>query len=152
MCTRTGPRRLAFVPRPRRRAGGRGKLSTCDVQVRMRAGLRAFVLGQQWPTPREYVFDVTSGGQRSSPWPCNSVEVEMKFHSQVQGPFSFCTYCENALNQPISNYPSYVLSFLDKSYEHEDELYKLPFNSFTPKSDQVQISPAASPVILQHTV
>ena len=28
----------------------------------------------------------------------------------------------------------------------------LPFNPFTPKSDQVQISPVASPVILHHTV
>ena len=29
---------------------------------------------------RKYIFDVTSIGQRSSPWPCNSVKVEIKFH------------------------------------------------------------------------
>ena len=26
-------------------------------------------------SPRKYVFDVTSVGQLSSPWPCNSVKV-----------------------------------------------------------------------------
>ena len=31
-------------------------------------------------TPRKYVFDVTSVCQRSSPWTCNSVKVEIKFH------------------------------------------------------------------------
>ena len=31
-------------------------------------------------TPRKYVFDVTSVGQRSSPWTCNSMKVEIKFH------------------------------------------------------------------------
>ena len=30
------------------------------------------------------VFDVTSTGQRWSPWPCNSVEVEMKFHLECE--------------------------------------------------------------------
>ena len=30
--------------------------------------------------PRKYVFDVTSVGQRSSPWTCNSVKVEKKIH------------------------------------------------------------------------
>ena len=30
-------------------------------------------------TPRKYVFDVTSVGQRSLPWTCNSVKVEIKF-------------------------------------------------------------------------
>ena len=32
------------------------------------------VIGKQSsPTPRKYVFDVTSIGQRSSPWTCNPV-------------------------------------------------------------------------------
>ena len=33
-------------------------------------------------------FDVTSIVQRSSPWPCNSVEVEMKFHLECKFHFS----------------------------------------------------------------
>ena len=36
-------------------------------------------------TPRKYVFDVTSVGQRSS-WTCNSVKVEIKLHLE-------CKYC-----------------------------------------------------------
>ena len=36
-----------------------------------------------------YVFDVTSDGQRSLPWPCNSVKVDTTFAvSRVQAPFS----------------------------------------------------------------
>ena len=35
-------------------------------------------------TPRKYVHDVTSVGQRSSPWTCNSVEVETKFHLECK--------------------------------------------------------------------
>ena len=35
-------------------------------------------------TTRKYVFDVTSIGQRSSPWTCNSVKVEMKFHLECK--------------------------------------------------------------------
>ena len=35
-------------------------------------------------TPRKYVFDVTSVGQRSSPWTCNSVKVEIKFHLECK--------------------------------------------------------------------
>ena len=34
-------------------------------------------------TPRNYVFDVTSAGQRSSPWPCKSVKVEIIFFSSA---------------------------------------------------------------------
>ena len=49
-----------------------------------------------WKTPRTYVFDVTSVGQRkyvfyftsigqrSSPWTCNSVKVEKKFHLEYK--------------------------------------------------------------------
>ena len=36
------------------------------------------------PTSRIYVFDVTSVGQRSSPWLCNSVKVEIKFHLECK--------------------------------------------------------------------
>ena len=35
-------------------------------------------------TPEKYVFDVTSVGQRSSPWTCNSVKVEIKFHLECK--------------------------------------------------------------------
>ena len=35
-------------------------------------------------TPRKYVFDVTSIGQRSSPWTCNSVKAEIKFHLECK--------------------------------------------------------------------
>ena len=35
-------------------------------------------------TPRKYVFDVTSIGQRSSLSTCNSVKVEMKFHLECK--------------------------------------------------------------------
>ena len=35
-------------------------------------------------TPRKYEVDVTSIGQRSSPWTCNSVKVEIKFHLECK--------------------------------------------------------------------
>ena len=35
-------------------------------------------------TSRKYVFDVTSVGQRSSPWTCNPVKVEVKFHLECK--------------------------------------------------------------------
>ena len=35
-------------------------------------------------TPRKYVLDVTSVGQRSSPWTCSSVKIEMKFHLECK--------------------------------------------------------------------
>ena len=38
-------------------------------------GTRVTSVGQ-----RKCIFDVTSNGQRSSPWSCNSVNVEIKFH------------------------------------------------------------------------
>ena len=38
-------------------------------------------------TPRNYVFDVTSLGQRSSPWTCNSVKAEITFHLEYKLPF-----------------------------------------------------------------
>ena len=53
-------------------------------------------------------------------------------------------------------------TWLFTAYSYERWLYyqfwvislngRMYFNPFTPKSDQVQISPAASPVILHHTV
>ena len=42
-------------------------------------------------TPWKYVFDITSIGQRSSPWTWNSVKVELKCHLMHQAPFSLCT-------------------------------------------------------------
>ena len=47
-------------------------------------------LGQ---TPRKYVFDVTSVGQRSSPWQCNSVKVEVKFHLESE----ICFVCAQVI-------------------------------------------------------
>ena len=35
-------------------------------------------------TPRKYVFDVTSVGQRSSPWTCNSVKIEIKIRPKCK--------------------------------------------------------------------
>ena len=35
-------------------------------------------------TSRKYIFDVTSVGQRSSPWTCNPVKVEVKFHLECK--------------------------------------------------------------------
>ena len=40
--------------------------------------------GEVVRTPRKYVFDVTSIGQRLSPWPCNSVKFQMKFHLECK--------------------------------------------------------------------
>ena len=35
-------------------------------------------------TAWKYVFDVTSVGQRSSPWTCDLVKVELKFHLECK--------------------------------------------------------------------
>ena len=35
---------------------------------------------KRWSPPPAHDTDVTSAGQRSSPWPCNSVKVEITFH------------------------------------------------------------------------
>ena len=42
----------------------------------------------QRTTPRKYVFDVTSVGQRSSPWTCKLSESRDKISPRVQVPFS----------------------------------------------------------------
>ena len=39
------------------------------------------------PTPRKYVSDVTSTGQRSSPSPCNSMKVGINFHVECKRRF-----------------------------------------------------------------
>ena len=41
---------------------------------------------------RKYVFDVTSAGQRSSPWPCKLGESRYKISPPVQAPLSLCTF------------------------------------------------------------
>ena len=46
--------------------------------------LPSWVWFRVWFTPWKFVFDITSIGQRLSPWPCNSVEVEMKFHLECK--------------------------------------------------------------------
>ena len=35
-------------------------------------------------TPRKYLLDITSVGQHSSPWTCNSVKAEIKFHLECK--------------------------------------------------------------------
>ena len=49
-------------------------------------------------TPRKYVFDVTSVGQRSSPWTCNSVKVEMNFTASASSIFLVHNlYCDKCI-------------------------------------------------------
>ena len=66
----------------------------CDVCVvfctRLSEKRTIFLIGvkcrfryDQW-TPRKYVFNVISVGQRSSQWTCNSVKVEIKFHLECK--------------------------------------------------------------------
>ena len=47
-------------------------------------GQRKYVFDVTSVGQRKYVFDVTSVGQRSSPWTCNSVKVEIKFHLECK--------------------------------------------------------------------
>ena len=42
--------------------------------------IRGPIWGHMPMTPPKYVFYVIFIGQRSSPWSCNSVKVEIKFH------------------------------------------------------------------------
>ena len=42
------------------------------------------VQSRQWCTTEIYVFDVTSVAQRSSPWACDSVKIEIKFHLECK--------------------------------------------------------------------
>ena len=51
-------------------------------------------------TPRQYVYDVTSTGQRLSPWPCNSVKVERKLQSSLCTTYVATNLCsmKTALN------------------------------------------------------
>ena len=35
-------------------------------------------------SPRKYVLNVTSLGERSSPWTCNSMKDEIKFHLECK--------------------------------------------------------------------
>ena len=55
-------------------------------------------------TPRKYVFDVTSVGPRSSPWPCNSIKVEIKCHVYCTFRFHTIPVPVNAFNFLISKY------------------------------------------------
>ena len=62
--------------------------------------------GRWWKcTPRKYVFDVTSIGQRSSPWTCSS-ESRDKCSPRVLAPLSKCTtyVATIAFNEPIWKY------------------------------------------------
>ena len=79
-------------------------------------------------TAQKYVLDVTSG-QRLSPWPC---KVTIWRASSVFLVHNFMLRLTLA--------KCWVLGQV------------LTFNPFTPKSDQFQISPAASPEIWHHTV
>ena len=48
------------------------------------AGLAEVILSLVFPTPRKYVFDVTSVGQCSSPWTCKLSESRDKFHLECK--------------------------------------------------------------------
>ena len=50
----------------------------------------SLLAGYSETTPRKYAFDVTSVGQRSSPWTWNSVKVEIKFHLECKLHFPKC--------------------------------------------------------------
>ena len=56
-------------------------------------------------TPRKYVFDVTSVGQRSSPWTCNSVKVDIKFHLECKLHFPSAQFVATiiACNEHVCN-------------------------------------------------
>ena len=54
-------------------------LATCHSRYRS-ATPRNCVFDVTSVGQRKYVFDVTFIGQRQSPWPCDSVKVEIKFH------------------------------------------------------------------------
>ena len=57
-------------------------ISSLEGEIKNKIGealYKRIVRAHRWgsQTPRKYVFYVTSVGQRSSPWPCNSVKVEL---------------------------------------------------------------------------
>ena len=65
----------------------------------------------QW----KYVFDVTSSGQRSSPWSCNSVRVEIKFLLKCKLRFPCAQFMlRQCIYELICKYRGWVLSFLPK--------------------------------------
>ena len=114
------------------------------------------------------VFNVTSVGQRSSPWTCHSVKVEIKFRLECKLHFPRTrimlrqTHLAN-VSQSIE--AKYWLSFFVKFWRlisantsycnrwlkieatsRQTSVFpRCHLNPFTPKSDQLKISPAASP-------
>ena len=96
-------------------------------------------------TPRKYAFYVISIGQRSSPWPCNAVKVEMKFHLECK------------LHFPCAQLMLWQMHWTNLSasieYKYWVSWLRLTnVNPFTPESDQCQNSPAASQEIWHRTV
>ena len=67
-----------------------------------------------WKTPWKHVFDVTSVGQRSSPWTCNSVKVEMRFRLECKLHF----LCAESISIEAKYRVSW-LRFDDKKREYE---------------------------------
>ena len=86
-----------------------------------------------FPTLQKYVFDLTSIGQRSLPWPSNSVEVEMKFHIKSMHHFPSAqlmlqqmhlTNVDLKVSMLSIEFLGWVLTF----NKCEDKLSKLPLN------------------------
>ena len=82
------------------RAGhtSRREFEICLMDKSSRFPLELFECGAQvngsfWQRAWHRVFDVTSVGQRSSPWPWNLVKVEIKFHLECKLCFPFYTVC-----------------------------------------------------------
>ena len=63
-------------------------------------------------TPRKYIFDVTSVGQRSSPWSYDSVKIEIKFLFECKLRFSLAQFTLRQTHRTICKYQGEVLSFL----------------------------------------
>ena len=68
------------------------------VQFASGGGERWLDSAHEQQTPGIYVFDVTSIGQRSSPWTCNSVKVETNFTSSASSIFLVHNlYCDKCI-------------------------------------------------------
>ena len=80
--------------------------------------------------PRKYVFDVTSVGQRSSPWTCNSVKVEKKIHLECKLYFPSAQLMLRQMHlTKVSRLSIEFLGWVLTSNKREYELWKLPLDS-----------------------
>ena len=67
--------------------GRRGRTAHLGLPLARKLRLVSFLLDFYFGgfgTPRKYVFDVTSVGQRSSPWTCKLTESRYKFHLECK--------------------------------------------------------------------